>query len=53
MSAAPPGGNHTHAFPPIKVTDLEAKFEGDHIHLTWTAPGEVLDKGKGELGVEF
>ncbi|XP_050016160.1 calcium-activated chloride channel regulator 3A-1-like [Alexandromys fortis] len=46
VSGAPPGGNHTHVFPPSKVTDLEAKFEGDHIHLTWTAPGEVLDKGK-------
>ncbi|XP_075837277.1 calcium-activated chloride channel regulator 3A-1-like [Microtus pennsylvanicus] len=48
VSGAPPGGNHTHVFPPSKVTDLKAKFEGDHIHLTWTAPGEVLDKGKAQ-----
>ncbi|XP_041508745.1 calcium-activated chloride channel regulator 3A-1-like [Microtus oregoni] len=48
VSGAPPGGNHTHVFPPSKVTDLEAEFEGDHIHLTWTAPGEVLDKGKAQ-----
>ncbi|XP_038167448.1 calcium-activated chloride channel regulator 3A-1-like [Arvicola amphibius] len=48
VSGAPPGGNHTHVFPPSKVTDLEAEFEGDHIHLTWTAPGKVLDKGRAQ-----
>ncbi|XP_027251694.1 calcium-activated chloride channel regulator 3A-1-like isoform X2 [Cricetulus griseus] len=46
VSGAPPGGSHTHVFPPSKVTDLEAEFKGDHIHLTWTAPGKVLDKGR-------
>nr|XP_034356329.1 calcium-activated chloride channel regulator 3A-1-like isoform X2 [Arvicanthis niloticus] len=46
VSGAPPDGNHTHVFPPSKVTDLEAEFIGDHIQLTWTAPGEVLDKGR-------
>ncbi|XP_038167438.1 calcium-activated chloride channel regulator 3A-1-like [Arvicola amphibius] len=48
VSGAPPGGNHANVFPPSKVTDLEAEFEGDHIHLTWTAPGKVLDKGKAQ-----
>lgn len=53
VSGAPPGGGHAHVFPPSKVTDLEAEFEGDHIRLTWTAPGKSLDKGRGELGAEF
>ncbi|XP_075837278.1 calcium-activated chloride channel regulator 3A-1-like [Microtus pennsylvanicus] len=51
VSGAPPGGNHANVFPPCKVTDLEAEFEGDHIHLTWTAPGKVLDKGKASTYV--
>nr|XP_048309690.1 calcium-activated chloride channel regulator 3A-1-like [Myodes glareolus] len=46
VSRAPPGGSPANVFPPSKVTDLEAQFEGDHIHLTWTAPGKSLDKGK-------
>ncbi|XP_032752498.1 LOW QUALITY PROTEIN: calcium-activated chloride channel regulator 3A-1-like [Rattus rattus] len=46
VSGAPPDGDHAHVFPPSKVTDLEAEFKGDHIHLTWTAPGKVLDKGR-------
>ncbi|XP_052034992.1 calcium-activated chloride channel regulator 3A-1 [Apodemus sylvaticus] len=46
VSGAPPGGDHAHVFPPSKVTDLEAEFTGDDIHLTWTAPGKVLDKGR-------
>nr|BAE16255.1 calcium activated chloride channel [Rattus norvegicus] len=46
VSGAPPDGGHAHVFPPSKVTDLEAEFKGDHIHLTWTAPGKVLDKGR-------
>lgn len=32
--------------PPNKITDLEAKFKEDYIQLSWTAPGNVLDKGK-------
>ncbi|EHB18738.1 Epithelial chloride channel protein, partial [Heterocephalus glaber] len=43
---APPNGNHTPVFPPGKISDLEAKFKGDHIQLSWTASGNVLDKGK-------
>ncbi|XP_069334263.1 calcium-activated chloride channel regulator 1-like [Eulemur rufifrons] len=48
VSGAPPNGNHTHVFPPGKITDLEAKFKSDHIQLSWTAPGKVLDKGKAD-----
>ena len=50
MPRAPPPGNDPHAFPPGKITDLEAKFE-DHTQLSWTAPGNVLDKGKGEFDI--
>ncbi|KAF5923588.1 hypothetical protein HPG69_010983 [Diceros bicornis minor] len=46
VTGAPPPGNHTHVFPPGKITDLQAKFKEDHIQLSWTAPGNVLDKGK-------
>ncbi|XP_021513700.1 calcium-activated chloride channel regulator 3A-1-like [Meriones unguiculatus] len=42
---APPDGNRA-KHPPNKVTDLEAVFIEDHIHLTWTAPGRVLDTGR-------
>lgn len=54
VSGAPPGGEHAPpVFPPSRVTDLEAEFNGDHLHLTWTAPGKVLDKGRGKLEAEF
>ncbi|OBS60499.1 hypothetical protein A6R68_08376, partial [Neotoma lepida] len=46
VSGAPPGGDHAPVFPPNRVTDLEAEFNGDHLHLTWTAPGKVLDRGR-------
>ncbi|XP_028643985.1 calcium-activated chloride channel regulator 3A-1-like [Grammomys surdaster] len=47
VTGAPPDGDHVSVFPPSKVTDLEAEFTGDdHIQLTWTAPGKVLDKGR-------
>ncbi|XP_021052186.1 calcium-activated chloride channel regulator 3A-1-like [Mus pahari] len=46
VSGAPPGGSNAPVFPPSKVIDLEAEFTGDLIHLTWTAPGKVLDKGR-------
>uniref|UniRef100_A0A8C5XY42 Uncharacterized protein n=1 Tax=Microcebus murinus TaxID=30608 RepID=A0A8C5XY42_MICMU len=48
VSGAPPNGDHTAVFPPGKITDLEAKFRSDHIQLSWTAPGKVLDKGKAD-----
>ncbi|KAI4549362.1 hypothetical protein MG293_001692 [Ovis ammon polii] len=41
-----PTGNHPSVLPPNKITDLEAKFKADYIQLSWTAPGNVLDKGK-------
>ncbi|XP_049731514.1 calcium-activated chloride channel regulator 1-like [Elephas maximus indicus] len=48
-----PADNHnpTPMFPPGKIKDLEAKFKGDHIQLSWTAPGNSLDKGKGNCYV--
>uniref|UniRef100_A0A673TM25 VWFA domain-containing protein n=1 Tax=Suricata suricatta TaxID=37032 RepID=A0A673TM25_SURSU len=46
VSGAPPAGSLTHAFPPVKIKDLEATVKGDQIQLSWTAPGKVLDKGK-------
>ncbi|XP_019515460.1 PREDICTED: epithelial chloride channel protein-like [Hipposideros armiger] len=48
VSGAPPPGDNTHVFPPSKITDLEAKFKEDHIQLSWTAPGNVLDEGKAK-----
>uniref|UniRef100_A0A8C5L3M2 Epithelial chloride channel protein-like n=1 Tax=Jaculus jaculus TaxID=51337 RepID=A0A8C5L3M2_JACJA len=47
VSGAPPNVRPAHDFPPSKITDLEAGFKGDYIQLTWTAPGSVLDKGRG------
>ncbi|XP_006898295.1 PREDICTED: epithelial chloride channel protein-like [Elephantulus edwardii] len=35
-------------FPPSKINDLHGKFEKNIIHLTWTAPGNNLDKGKSK-----
>ncbi|XP_044530782.1 calcium-activated chloride channel regulator 1-like [Gracilinanus agilis] len=35
-------------FPPGKITDLEAKFQANHILLSWTATGNDLDKGKAD-----
>nr|XP_019607312.1 PREDICTED: LOW QUALITY PROTEIN: epithelial chloride channel protein-like [Rhinolophus sinicus] len=48
VSGAPPPGDNTRVFPPNKITDLEAKFKEDHIQLSWTAPGNVLDEGKAK-----
>ncbi|XP_004480964.1 calcium-activated chloride channel regulator 1-like [Dasypus novemcinctus] len=50
VSGVPPGG-HAHEFPPGKITDLIAKFKGEHIQLSWTAPGSSLDKGKADCYV--
>uniref|UniRef100_A0A8C9C2W9 Calcium-activated chloride channel regulator 1 n=1 Tax=Phocoena sinus TaxID=42100 RepID=A0A8C9C2W9_PHOSS len=39
-------------FPPCKITDLKAKIQGDSlINLTWTAPGDDYDHGRGKLSV--
>nr|XP_005298365.1 calcium-activated chloride channel regulator 1-like [Chrysemys picta bellii] len=44
-----PSGGTTDVFPPCKITDLEAQFEEDKIHLSWTAPGNDLDEGQGKV----
>ncbi|XP_039342087.1 calcium-activated chloride channel regulator 1-like [Mauremys reevesii] len=43
-----PLGGFTDVFPPCKITDLEAQFEEDKIHLSWTAPGNDLDEGQAD-----
>ncbi|XP_065410257.1 calcium-activated chloride channel regulator 1-like isoform X2 [Chrysemys picta bellii] len=43
-----PSGGITDVFPPCKITDLEAQFEEDKIHLSWTAPGNDLDVGQAD-----
>ncbi|XP_004639370.3 calcium-activated chloride channel regulator 1 [Octodon degus] len=48
VTGVPPTGNHTPVFPPSTIADLDAKFKGDLIQLSWTAPGNVLDKGKAD-----
>lgn len=35
-------------YPPSQITDLEATPHGDEITLTWTAPGDDFDVGKGK-----
>lgn len=35
-------------YPPSQITDLEATPIGDVISLTWTAPGDDFDVGKGK-----
>ncbi|XP_044883647.1 calcium-activated chloride channel regulator 1-like isoform X2 [Mauremys mutica] len=41
-----PLGGFTDMFPPCKITDLEAQFEEEKIHLSWTAPGNDFDEGQ-------
>lgn len=53
VSGAPPLTDHTYVFPPSKITDLEAKFKDDYIQLSWTAPGNDLDEGKGKFNNTF
>lgn len=37
-------------FPPCQITDLKAKIQGDKlINLTWTAPGDDYDYGRGKM----
>uniref|UniRef100_A0A8C3IPY6 VWFA domain-containing protein n=1 Tax=Chrysemys picta bellii TaxID=8478 RepID=A0A8C3IPY6_CHRPI len=43
-----PSGGTTDVFPPCKIVDLEAQYEEDKIHLSWTAPGNDLDEGQAE-----
>lgn len=35
-------------FPPSQITDLKATSDEDEISLTWTAPGDDFDVGKGK-----
>uniref|UniRef100_A0A286XJV0 Uncharacterized protein n=1 Tax=Cavia porcellus TaxID=10141 RepID=A0A286XJV0_CAVPO len=35
-------------YPPSQIRDLDATLHGDEIHLTWTAPGDDFDIGKGK-----
>lgn len=43
-------GKDTDAFPPAAVRDLRVtSVSGDRITLAWTAPGDDLDAGKGEM----
>ena len=51
VPGAPSPGNHPSVLPPNKIIDLEAKFKEYHIQLSWTAPGNVLDKGKGKCDI--
>ncbi|XP_017355353.1 calcium-activated chloride channel regulator 1-like [Cebus imitator] len=48
ISGVPPNSNSSQVIPPGKIVDLEAKFQGDRIQLSWTAPGKVLDKGRAD-----
>ncbi|XP_065410255.1 calcium-activated chloride channel regulator 1-like isoform X2 [Chrysemys picta bellii] len=43
-----PSGGITDMFPPCKITNVEAQFEEDKIHLSWTAPGNNLDEGQAD-----
>ncbi|XP_012880072.1 PREDICTED: uncharacterized protein LOC105991876 [Dipodomys ordii] len=46
VSGAPPAGDNTPLLPLSKITGLEAEVQGGPVHLSWTAPGSTLDKGK-------
>ncbi|RXN10703.1 epithelial chloride channel -like protein [Labeo rohita] len=43
LSGPPPN------FPPNRITDLSAEIQEDTVLLSWTAPGEDLDEGTGEV----
>uniref|UniRef100_A0A674J7B7 Calcium-activated chloride channel regulator 4-like n=1 Tax=Terrapene triunguis TaxID=2587831 RepID=A0A674J7B7_9SAUR len=43
-----PSGGTTDVFPPCKIIDLEAQYEEDKIHLSWTAPGNDFDVGQAD-----
>ncbi|KAK9404090.1 epithelial chloride channel protein-like [Crotalus adamanteus] len=48
MSGVIPGSS-LDAFPPSRITDLDAKLnDEDEFLLSWTAPGNDYDKGKAE-----
>lgn len=35
-------------YPPNQITDLQATLDGEKISLTWTAPGDDFDVGRGK-----
>ncbi|XP_001365364.3 calcium-activated chloride channel regulator 1 [Monodelphis domestica] len=43
-----PSGSIPDVFPPCQITDLKAQMDGNHINLTWTAPGDDYDNGQAE-----
>ena len=48
VSNVPNLPSSTDVFPPSQITDLEATLDEDEISLTWTAPGDNFDVGKGK-----
>uniref|UniRef100_A0A674J1Z0 Calcium-activated chloride channel regulator 4-like n=1 Tax=Terrapene triunguis TaxID=2587831 RepID=A0A674J1Z0_9SAUR len=48
-----PSGGTTDVFPPCKIIDLEAQYEEDKIHLSWTAPGNDFDVGQGKYIIKM
>lgn len=43
-----PTGSFSDPFPPNQITDLQATLDGEKISLTWTAPGDDFDVGRGK-----
>lgn len=48
VSNVPQSPSSLDLFPPSQITDLEATSHEDEISLTWTAPGDDFDVGKGK-----
>lgn len=48
VSNVPQSPSFLDLFPPSQITDLEATSNEDEINLTWTAPGDDFDVGKGK-----
>lgn len=49
-----PCGGPRDVFPPSKITDLEVEpAEDDKFLLSWTAPGNDFDSGKGKCEILF
>lgn len=49
MSGVIPGSS-SDAFPPSRITDLEVELnDEDEFLLSWTAPGNDYDTGKGNI----
>lgn len=44
-----PDDPHPDVFPPCKIIDLEAARVEDEVTLSWTAPGEDFDQGRGKF----